>query len=63
MRVTGVHVEFIVIGNFVTMPVSEAQSKWYTKVISKISSEGYRLGVHSGCIMQNRITGSCACSS
>jgi phosphatidylserine decarboxylase len=32
----------IVVGNFVT--ASQAQRKWYTKVISKVSSGDYRLG-------------------
>lgn len=35
-------VDRIVVGNFVT--ASQAQRKWYTKVISKVSSGDYRLG-------------------
>ena len=35
-------IDKIVIGNFVT--ASQAQGKWYTKVISKVSSGNYRLG-------------------
>ena len=35
-------IDKIVLGNFVT--ASQAQRKWYTKVISKVSSEDYRLG-------------------
>ena len=35
-------VDRIVVGNFVT--ASQAQRKWYTKVISKVSSGQYRLG-------------------
>ena len=38
-------VDRIVVGNFVT--ASQAQRKWYTKVISKVSSGGYRLGAVS----------------
>ena len=49
-------VDRIVVGNFVT--ASQAQRKWYTKVISKISSGGYRLGANSAnIIVQNRSTG------
>jgi phosphatidylserine decarboxylase len=32
----------IVVGNFVT--ASQAQRKWYTKIISKVSGGDYRLG-------------------
>ena len=35
-------VDRIVVGNFVT--ASQAQRKWYTRIISKISSGDYRLG-------------------
>lgn len=35
-------VDRIVVGNFVT--ASQAQRKWYTKVISKVSSGNYKLG-------------------
>jgi phosphatidylserine decarboxylase len=35
-------IDRIVVGNFVT--ASQAQRKWYTKVISKVSSGDYRLG-------------------
>jgi phosphatidylserine decarboxylase len=36
----------IMVGNFVT--ASQAQRKWYTKVLSKVSSGNYRLGAVSG---------------
>ncbi|THH08914.1 hypothetical protein EW145_g2382 [Phellinidium pouzarii] len=46
----------IVVGNFVT--ASQAQRKWYTKVISKVSSGNYKLGANSAnIIVQNRMTG------
>lgn len=35
----------IVVGNFVT--ASQAQRKWYTKVIASVASGGYRLGAVS----------------
>ena len=35
-------IDRIVVGNFVT--ASQAQRKWYTRVISKVSSGDYRLG-------------------
>ncbi len=35
-------VDRIVVGNFVT--ASQAQRKWYTKIIGKLSSGDYRLG-------------------
>ena len=38
-------VDQIMVGNFVT--ASQAQRKWYTKVISKVSSGDYRLGAVS----------------
>ena len=38
-------VDRIVVGNFVT--ASQAQRKWYMKVISKVSSGDYRLGAVS----------------
>ncbi|KAJ7070019.1 phosphatidylserine decarboxylase-domain-containing protein [Mycena amicta] len=49
-------VDRIVVGNFVT--ASQAQRKWYTKVIGKISSGNYRLGANSAnIIVQNRMNG------
>jgi len=39
-------VDRIVVGNFVT--ASQAQRKWYTKVIGKLSSGDYKLGAVSG---------------
>ncbi|KAJ7198252.1 phosphatidylserine decarboxylase-domain-containing protein [Mycena pura] len=49
-------VDRIVVGNFVT--ASQAQRKWYTKIIGKISSGDYRLGANSAnIIVQNRTTG------
>ncbi|KAF2453627.1 phosphatidylserine decarboxylase proenzyme [Lineolata rhizophorae] len=46
----------IVMGGFVTS--SQAQRKWYSKVITKISYGGYRLGANSANILvQDRITG------
>ncbi|EJD07089.1 uncharacterized protein FOMMEDRAFT_103160 [Fomitiporia mediterranea MF3/22] len=49
-------VDRIVVNNFVT--ASQAQRKWYTKVISKVSSGNYKLGANSAnIIVQNRITG------
>ncbi|EIW57117.1 uncharacterized protein TRAVEDRAFT_168718 [Trametes versicolor FP-101664 SS1] len=46
----------IVVGNYVT--ASQAQRKWYTKVISKVSSGNYKLGANSAnIIVQNRMTG------
>ncbi|KAF9443222.1 hypothetical protein P691DRAFT_779000 [Macrolepiota fuliginosa MF-IS2] len=49
-------VDRIVVGNFVT--ASQAQRKWYTKVISKLSSGNYKLGANSAnIIVQNRLTG------
>ena len=38
-------VDRIVVGNFVT--ASQAQRKWYTKVLSKVSSGNYKLGAVS----------------
>lgn len=38
-------VDRIAVGNFVT--ASQAQRKWYTKIIGKISSGDYRLGAVS----------------
>ena len=38
-------VDKIVVGNFVT--ASQAQRKWYTKVIGKVSSGDYKLGAVS----------------
>lgn len=38
-------VDRIVVGNFVT--ASQAQRKWYTKIISKVSAGDYRLGAVS----------------
>jgi phosphatidylserine decarboxylase len=49
-------VDRIVVGNFVTP--SQAQRKWYTKVITKVSSGNYKLGANSAnIIVQNRVTG------
>ncbi|KAI0671294.1 phosphatidylserine decarboxylase-domain-containing protein [Trametes maxima] len=49
-------VDKIVVGNYVT--ASQAQRKWYTKVISKVSSGNYKLGANSAnIIVQNRMTG------
>lgn len=46
----------IVMAGFVTS--SQAQRKWYTKVISKITYGGYKLGANSANILvQDRITG------
>jgi len=38
----------IVVGNFVT--ASQAQRKWYTKIIAKLSAGDYRLGAVSTCL-------------
>lgn len=49
-------VDNLVMGGFVTS--SQAQRKWYTKVITKISYGGYKLGANSANILvQDRITG------
>ena len=49
-------VDRIVVGNFVT--ASQAQRKWYTKMVTKITSGEYQLGANSAnIIVQNRITG------
>ncbi|KAH7884251.1 phosphatidylserine decarboxylase-domain-containing protein [Phlebopus sp. FC_14] len=49
-------VDRIVVGNFVT--ASQAQRKWYTKVITKVSNGNYKLGANSAnIIVQNRMTG------
>ncbi|RMZ75732.1 hypothetical protein DV737_g5137, partial [Chaetothyriales sp. CBS 132003] len=49
-------VDNLVMGGFVTQ--SQAQRKWYSKVITKISYGGYRLGANSANILvQDRITG------
>jgi phosphatidylserine decarboxylase len=49
-------VNSIVMAGFVTP--SQAQRKWYSKVITKISYGGYRLGANSANILvQDRITG------
>ncbi|KIW42562.1 phosphatidylserine decarboxylase [Exophiala oligosperma] len=46
----------LVMGGFVTQ--SQAQRKWYSKVITKISYGGYKLGANSANILvQDRITG------
>jgi phosphatidylserine decarboxylase len=43
-------------GGFVT--ASQAQRKWYSKVITKISYGGYKLGANSANILvQDRLTG------
>jgi hypothetical protein len=41
-------IDKIVVGNFVT--AGRAQRKWYTKVISKVSSGDYRLGAVRFCV-------------
>jgi len=47
-------VDRIVVGNFVT--ASQAQRKWYTKVISKVSSGAYQLGAVSNTLsLQNSV--------
>lgn len=49
-------VDNLVMGGFVTS--SQAQRKWYSKVMTKISYGGYRLGANSANILvQDRITG------
>ncbi|KAG8922083.1 hypothetical protein FRC02_012151, partial [Tulasnella sp. 418] len=49
-------VDRIVVGNFVT--ASQAQRKWYTNVIAKVSAGSYQLGANSAnIIVQNRMTG------
>ncbi|TRM55379.1 phosphatidylserine decarboxylase-domain-containing protein [Schizophyllum amplum] len=49
-------VDRIMVANFVT--ASQAQRKWYTKIIGKISSGDYKLGANSAnIIVQNRMTG------
>ncbi|PGH23110.1 phosphatidylserine decarboxylase [Polytolypa hystricis UAMH7299] len=49
-------VDNLVMGGFVT--ASQAQRKWYSKVITKISYGGYKLGANSANILvQDRITG------
>ena len=49
-------VDNLVMGGFVTS--SQAQRKWYSKVVTKISYGGYRLGANSANILvQDRITG------
>ncbi|KAI1293889.1 phosphatidylserine decarboxylase-domain-containing protein [Xylaria venustula] len=49
-------VNSIVMGGFVT--ASQAQRKWYSKVITKISYGGYKLGANSANILvQDRLTG------
>lgn len=46
----------LVMGGFVTQ--SQAQRKWYSKIITKISYGGYKLGANSANILvQDRITG------
>lgn len=46
----------LVMGGFVTQ--SQAQRKWYSKVITKISYGGYKLGANSANILvQDRLTG------
>jgi phosphatidylserine decarboxylase len=46
----------IVMGGFVT--ASQAQRKWYSKVISKVTYGGYKLGANSANILvQDRLTG------
>ncbi|EPS27099.1 hypothetical protein PDE_02040 [Penicillium oxalicum 114-2] len=49
-------VDNLVMGGFVTS--SQAQRKWYSKVITKLSYGGYKLGANSANILvQDRITG------
>jgi len=49
-------VDRIVVGNFVT--ASQAQRKWYTKMLAKVTAGEYQLGANSAnIIVQNRITG------
>lgn len=49
-------VKTVLMGGFVT--ASQAQRKWYSKVITKISYGGYRLGANSANILvQDRMTG------
>ncbi|KAH8914986.1 hypothetical protein BT69DRAFT_948032 [Atractiella rhizophila] len=49
-------VDKIMVGNFVT--ASQAHRKWFTKVISKVSSGSYRLGANNAnIIVQDRRTG------
>ncbi|KAK6069070.1 phosphatidylserine decarboxylase [Seiridium cupressi] len=49
-------VNSIMMGGFVT--ASQAQRKWYSKVITKISYGGYKLGANSANILvQDRLTG------
>ncbi|KAF8629477.1 hypothetical protein AX15_003424 [Amanita polypyramis BW_CC] len=49
-------IDRIMVGNFVT--ASQAQRKWYTNMLGKISAGGYGLGANSAnIIVQNRITG------
>lgn len=49
-------VKTVLMGGFVT--ASQAQRKWYSKVITKISYGGYKLGANSANILvQDRITG------
>lgn len=46
----------VLVGGFVT--ASQAQRKWYSKVITKISYGGYKLGANSANILvQDRLTG------
>ncbi|CAG7849378.1 Phosphatidylserine decarboxylase proenzyme 3 {ECO:0000303/PubMed:19286980} {ECO:0000255/HAMAP-Rule:MF_03209}; Contains: RecName: Full=Phosphatidylserine decarboxylase 3 beta chain {ECO:0000305}; Contains: RecName: Full=Phosphatidylserine decarboxylase 3 alpha chain {ECO:0000305} [Serendipita indica DSM 11827] len=49
-------VDRITVGNFVT--ASQAQRKWYTKAIAKLSTGAYSIGANSAnVIVQNRMTG------
>ncbi|PCD35352.1 hypothetical protein AU210_007926 [Fusarium oxysporum f. sp. radicis-cucumerinum] len=49
-------VNSVLVGGFVT--ASQAQRKWYSKVITKISYGGYKLGANSANILvQDRLTG------
>ncbi|KAH7326307.1 phosphatidylserine decarboxylase-domain-containing protein [Stachybotrys elegans] len=49
-------VNTVLMGGFVT--ASQAQRKWYSKVITKVTYGGYRLGANSANILvQDRITG------
>lgn len=53
-------VDRIVVGNFVT--ASQAQRKWYTKVISKVSGGGYRLGAASAVHSRRSLCSYVACT-
>ncbi|KAI9511934.1 phosphatidylserine decarboxylase-domain-containing protein [Russula earlei] len=49
-------VDRVMVGNFVT--AVQAQRKWYTNVLSKVSAGNYKIGANSAnIIVQNRMTG------